>query len=173
MIIVYTGDGKGKTTASLGLAVRALGHNQNICIIQFLKSKDFKTGEYLFFKNLNIEIYPTGEGFSWKGNPEIHRQAIKNAWELTKQKVYSNNYNLIILDEINNLFSISNFKINDILSIDDLTEMLKNTPPNLNIVLTGRNAKSEIVEIADLVSEIKSIKHPYEFGISASKAIEY
>lgn len=170
MIIVYTGNGKGKTTASLGLVIRALGHNQKVCIIQFLKSPNFDIGEYNFFKNNNIEIYATGIGFSNKGDPENHREALKKAWELTKLKLNSS-YDLIILDEINNIFNIDKFKIDDIIKVDDLILNISNK--SANIVLTGRGAKPEIIEIADLVTEMKAIKHPYEKGIKASKGIEY
>lgn len=170
MIIVYTGDGKGKTTAALGLAIRALGQNQKVCIIQFLKSKEFETGEYKFLKSCNVEIYPMGAGFSWKGEAEIHRKFLKQAWELTKEKIASD-YDLIILDEINNVFNITNFKIDDILSLNELTSLISNI--NTNIVLTGRGAKNELIEIADLVTEMNFIKHPYEKGIKAIKAIEY
>lgn len=170
MIIVYTGNGKGKTTAALGLAIRALGHNQKICIIQFLKSKKFETGEYKFLKSLEVEIYPMGAGFSWKGKPETHRDFLMQAWNLTKEKLKSN-YDLIILDEIINVFNIKNFKTDDIICLKELIDLISNT--NTNIVLTGRDAKTELIQIADLVTEMKSIKHPYQKGVPATKAIEY
>lgn len=173
IILVYTGDGKGKTTAAIGLAIRALGHNQKVCIIQFLKSKEIKTGEYEFFKNNNVEIYPTGTGFSWKGNPNEHRIALKKAWSLAIEKIKSDSYDLIILDEINNVLDISNFKVDDIISVDEIINCIKNKPKRLNIILTGRNANYKIIEIADLVTEMKFIKHPYEKGVTAIAGIEY
>lgn len=172
MIIVYTGDGKGKTTAALGLAMRAIGHNQKVCIIQFIKSLSFKTGEYKFLTDLGIEIYPTGIGFTSKGDKEEHRKALKKGWNLAKAKINSD-YDLIILDEINNVLNIDNFKIDDIITIDSLIEALKNAPKKLNIALTGRGAKTELIDIADLATEMKFIKHPYNQGIEAIKGIEF
>jgi len=170
MIIVYTGNGKGKTTAAIGLAIRALGHNQKVCIIQFLKSTKFETGEYKFLKSSKIEIYPMGAGFSWKGKPENHRDFLSKAWNLTKEK-FKADYDLIVLDEINNVFNIKNFKTDDIISLNDLIDLISNA--SFNVVLTGREAKPELIQIADLVTEMKFIKHPYQKGVLATKAIEY
>lgn len=173
MILVYTGDGKGKTTAALGLVVRAIGHNQKVCIIQFLKSPQSKTGEYKFFKDLEIEIYATGIGFTWTGNPDEHRKALADAWQMAQEKINSNLYDLIILDEINNVLNINNFIIDDIITTKDIIKCISNKPKRLNLVLTGRNASPEIIAIADLVTEMKFIKHPYEKGIQAIEGIEY
>lgn len=173
MILIYTGDGKGKTTAALGLAVRAIGHNQKVCIIQFLKSPKSKTGEYNFFKDLGIEIYATGIGFTWKGNPDEHRKALSDAWQMAQQKINSSIYDLIILDEINNVLNINNFPIDDIITTKEIIKCISNKSKSLNFVLTGRNAKPELIQIADLVTEMKSIKHPYEKGIQAVEGIEY
>ncbi len=173
-IQVYTGDGKGKTTASLGLAMRALGRCWKVLIIMFTKGGD-NYGELNSFRNLseqisqNLTIVQAGlERIVYADNKnENDALEIKKGWELAKKAIQNDEYNLIILDEANIAIDL-NF-----IDVDDVIEVLKNKPEDMEIVLTGRNANPKIIEIAHLVSEIKPVKHYWDTGIAARKGIEY
>ena len=173
-IQVYTGDGKGKTTASLGLAMRALGRCWKVLIIMFTKGGD-DYGELNSFRNLspeisqNLTIVKAGlDRIVYSDNKtQDDAEEIKKGWELAKKAIKKDEYNLIILDEANIAIDLGFIDINDML------EVLKNKPEEMEIVLTGRNARQEIIDIAHLVSEIKPIKHYWNTGISARKGIEY
>lgn len=173
-IQVYTGNGKGKTTASLGLAMRALGRCWRVLIIMFTKGgNDY--GELNSFMNLsptikdNLKIVQAGlDRIVYRNNEtEEDIKAIKKGWELAKKAIKNNEYQLIILDEANIAIDMG------ILDVDEVVEVLKNKPEEMEIVLTGRNAHPKIIEIAHLVSEIKPIKHYWDTGIVARKGIEY
>lgn len=173
-IQVYTGDGKGKTTASLGLAMRALGRCWKVLIIMFTKGGD-DYGELNSFMNLspaikdNLKIVQAGlDRIIYKNNEtEDDVREIKKGWELAKQAIKNDEYQLIILDEANIAIDMG------ILDVDEVVEVLKNKPEEMEIVLTGRNAHPKIIEIAHLVSEIKPVKHYWDTGIAARKGIEY
>jgi cob(I)alamin adenosyltransferase len=173
-IQVYTGDGKGKTTASLGLAMRALGRCWKVLIIMFTKGgNDY--GELNSFTELsptisdNLKIVQAGlDRVIYKDNQNIQdEQEIKKGWELAKKAIKNHEYQLIILDEANIAIDMG------ILDVDEVVETLQNKPEEMEIVLTGRNAHPKIVEIAHLVSEIKPVKHYWDTGIVARKGIEY
>ena len=170
LIIVHTGNGKGKTTAALGLAFRAVGNGLKVCMIQFIKGT-WKYGELEAAKKFdNFEIIPMGKGFVnlGKENPDPEDvKAAKEAFNKGKEAILSNNYDMVILDEIN--YAIS-YKLID---VEDVIELLKNKPENVHVVLTGRNAHEKIIDIADLVTEMREIKHPYQKGIKAQKGIEF
>ncbi|WP_256762380.1 cob(I)yrinic acid a,c-diamide adenosyltransferase [Cohnella sp. WQ 127256] len=172
LTLVYTGDGKGKTTAAMGLAVRAVGRGFKVLIIQFIKSPQRTYGEKIVFDKLGIEIHQMGIGFTWTKTPEEHREALKTAWAYAKERIESGEHQLIILDEINNALAISTFPIDDVLPLGEVLEVIRNRPQGMHLVLTGRNAQPEVVEIADLVTEMKPIKHYYEEGVSAVMGIE-
>ena len=173
-IQVYTGDGKGKTTASLGLAMRALGRCWKVLIIMFTKGGD-DYGELNSFMNLspsikdNLKIIQAGlDRIVYKNNEtEDDVREIKKGWELAKKAIKNDEYQLIILDEANIAIDMG------ILDVDEVVEVLKNKPEEMEIVLTGRNAHPKIIEIAHLVSEIKPVKHYWDTGIAARKGIEY
>lgn len=173
-IQVYTGNGKGKTTASLGLAMRALGRCWKVLIIMFTKGGD-DYGELNSFMNLspsikdNLEIVQAGlDRIVYKNNKtEDDVREIKKGWELAKKAIKNDEYQLIILDEANIAIDMG------ILDVDEVVDVLKNKPEEMEIVLTGRNAHPKIVEIAHLVSEIKPVKHYWDTGIAARKGIEY
>ena len=173
-IQVYTGNGKGKTTASLGLAMRALGRCWKVLIIMFTKGGD-DYGELNSFRNLspeiskNLTIVQAGlDRIVYSDNKtQDDAEEIKKGWELAKKAIKNDEYNLIILDEANNAIDLGFIDINDML------EVLKNKPEEMEIVLTGRNARQEIIDIAHLVSEIKPVKHYWDTGIAARKGIEY
>lgn len=172
-ILVYTGNGKGKTTASFGLAARALGRDMKVIILQFIKSPEFTYGEKIALEKLGAEVYQLGVGFTWTKTPEDHRTALKSAWEKAKETVNSGQYDLIVLDELNNALSIDTFPIDDVLPLADVVETLVNKPMATHIVVTGRDAKAEIKAIADLVSVIEEEKHYYKDGVDAIYGIEY
>lgn len=173
LVLINTGDGKGKTTAALGMLIRSLGWGKKVCMIQFLKSPEFICGEKLFCDKAGIEFYSTGIGYSWTKTPEEQRESLKKAWEFSKLKIKEDNYDLIVLDEINSVLTEKNFPISDIITPEKVIEVLKERPIGQNIVLTGRNASDSLIEFADLVTEMKMIKHPYEKGIEASKGVEF
>ncbi len=171
-IIVFTGNGKGKTTASLGCAFRAAGHKMKVLMVQFIKS-DWKYGELETAKKLRteIEMYPMGRGYVFNtDNPtrkKEHKTAAQAALKFAEKKTRTGRYDFLILDEINNIVSLG------VLSETRLLSFLKKLPRDLNIILTGRNAGRKTIQYADLVTEMKEIKHPYKKGILARKGIEY
>lgn len=173
-IQVYTGNGKGKTTASLGLAMRALGRNWKVLLIMFTKGGD-NYGELNSFKNLsdiiseNLTIVQAGSDRIVYSNNKNEKDVaeILRGYELAKIAILNNEYNLVILDEINIAIDLK------IIDVDEVVELLKNKPECMEIVLTGRCANSKIIEIADLVSEIKPIKHYWDKGVIAREGIEY
>ena len=170
LIIVNTGDGKGKSTASFGLALRAAGNKMNVFIMQFMKGP-WKAGERKALKKLSeyVEYEAMGDGFTWDtDNPEQDKKTAREAFDIAKEKLMSEKYQIIILDEINYVLEYKFFPL------DEFIETLKNKPESVHVVCTGRNAHAKLIEIADLVTEMKLIKHPYdEQGIPAQKGIEF
>lgn len=168
LIIVNTGNGKGKTTAALGVAMRACGYGMKVLMLQFFKGK-WKYGELRSAPKLGtLELRTLGQGFTWESKDiEVDKRMVRDAWEQSKQEILSGKYDLVVLDEINYALSY-NF-----LPLDDVVEFLKKKPPMLHLILTGRDAKPEIIEIADLVTEMREIKHPFQQGIVAQKGIEF
>lgn len=173
-IQVYTGNGKGKTTAALGLAMRALGRSWKVLIVMFTKGgNDY--GELISFAKLNpdlkdkVKIVQAGLGrIVYKSNmSEQDKTQIQKGWEIAKQAIKNDEYQLVILDEANIAIDLN------LIDLNEMLEVLKSKPDDLEIVLTGRNAKPEIVEIAHLVSEIKPVKHYWDIGIKARKGIEF
>ncbi|MCZ0755115.1 cob(I)yrinic acid a,c-diamide adenosyltransferase [Anoxybacillus sp. J5B_2022] len=172
-VIVYTGDGKGKTTAALGLALRAAGRGKKVIIIQFIKSPQRTYGEHIMFAKLGIEMHQMGAGFTWTKTPEEHREALKKAWQFTKEKAMSGMYDMMVLDELNNALAIDRFSVDDILSVDDVIQFVQTRPSSLHLVITGRSAKKELIDIADIVTDMQAVKHDYHEGVSAVKGIEF
>jgi cob(I)alamin adenosyltransferase len=172
LVIVYTGNGKGKTTAALGLCIRAIGYDERVCIIQFIKGS-WKYGELDGIKRLapNVELYQKGLGFVGiiddKLDKSEHIKAAQEAVAFAKEKILSGKYDIVILDEINVAVSLDLIKVEDIMNLIDSKSEL------LDLVLTGRNARPEVIERADLVTEMREIKHPYQKGIMAQKGIDF
>ena len=171
LIIVHTGDGKGKTTAAMGMALRAVGHNFKVLMIQFIKGT-WHYGELDAIKKLYplFEIIPLGKGFVRRGDEEPgpeDTRIVEKAWNFCKEKITSGKYDMIILDEIN---YVIDYKL---LPVEEVLNMLEEKPTNLHLVLTGRNAYPDIIEVADLVTEMKEIKHPFKKKIKAQKGIEF
>ena len=167
-IIIHTGDGKGKTTAALGTVFRALGHGQKVCVIQFIKGQG-KYGERIFADKLeNLDWHVCGKGFVFKKeNVEEDRRIAEEGFRLAAEIIASDRYDLVVLDELTYLPAL------DFLAAERIVETLRSKPERLNIIVTGRNAPPELVEIADTVSEVKVVKHAYQQGIKAQKGIEF
>jgi cob(I)alamin adenosyltransferase len=173
LTLVYTGKGKGKTTAALGLAIRAAGRGKRVLIIQFIKSPSRTYGEKIIFDRIGIEMHQTGIGFTWTKTPEEHREALKKAWEFTKEKVHSGDYDVVVLDELNNALAIECFPVEDVLPLNEILEMIQTRPVHMHLVITGRSANEKIIRMADLVTEMKEVKHYYHEGVQAVKGIEF
>ena len=170
MIIVHTGDGKGKTTAALGVAFRAAGNKMRVSIIQFIKGK-WNYGELESAKQLKtpIEILPMGEGFTWDTkNRARDIEMTQKAWKVCKEKMMSEEYDVVVFDEINYVIDYG------YLDVREVVDALRKKPSTVHVILTGRNARPELIEIADLVTEMKEIKHPFkDQGILAQRGIEF
>ncbi len=167
-IIVNTGNGKGKTTAALGLAFRALGHGQRVCVIQFLKGKgDY--GERLFAETIkNLEWHICGKGFVFKKKElAADREVARQGFELAREKIRGNTFDLLILDEITYLPRYG------FLDVSIIVELLSNRPERLNIVVTGRDADAALCGLADTVTRMEAVKHAFNDGVKAQKGIEY
>ena len=170
LIIVNTGNGKGKTTAALGLAIRAWGQGLKVLILQFIKGS-WKYGELAAISKMddNIVIMPLGEGFTNKNleEKEKHKFVAIEALTTAEKEVKSKKWDMIILDEINYALKY------DLLELNSVLKLLDEKDSSLHLVLTGRNAKEEIISRADMVTEMKELKHHYKNGIKAQKGIEF
>ena len=173
LILINTGNGKGKSTAAIGCALRSAGHEQKVLILQFIKGT-MHTGELKSIEYLKpfIEIFQTGKGFiKYKeGKPFITEEDKKDArlaYEFSIKKIENGNYDLIVLDEIINLLNFG------LISFEELKKIIFSRPEGSSIILTGRNAPLELIELADTVTEMKEIKHAYNKGMNAKKGIEF
>ena len=166
LIIVHTGDGKGKTTAALGLALRAFGAGLKVLILQFIKGKK-DSGELKALKILGMEVKQCGLGFITKENFAEQKKSARLAIELAQREILLGAWDLIILDEINYAVKFG------LLGAADILELIRIRPPQMHLVFTGRDALPELIEVADLVTEMKLIKHPFQKGIIAQSGIEF
>jgi len=172
LIVVITGDGKGKSTSALGMALRACGHGMRVCIIQFMKG-DLYSGEWDGIKRMDcaIELHATGKGFCGiQGNPypwAEHRANAQDAIDLVREKMASGTFDLLILDEINNAVKLK------LVDLEQLLGIIGAKPPLMHLVLTGRAAHPSVIELADTVSEVREIKHAYQQGIEPQPGIDY
>ena len=174
LVMIWTGKGKGKTTAALGLALRAAGHRMRVLVLQFIKGQ-WKTGERQALPLLApyVEHAVMGRGFTIerlrsKNVPmEAHQAAARAAFEFAREAVHSGRYQMVILDEIMATLHAG------LISADEVVELVRTKPAMLHLVLTGRNAPPELVELADLVSEVQPLKHPLQAGIPAQRGVEF
>ncbi|WP_169570205.1 cob(I)yrinic acid a,c-diamide adenosyltransferase [Sneathiella limimaris] len=174
LLIVHTGKGKGKSTAAFGLAARAIGNDMKVGIVQYVKGK-WETGERKVLEAFpdQVEIHTMGEGFTWETQDrERDIRAAEKAWAKSKEMIEACRgedpaFDMIVLDELNIVLRY------DSLDLQEVVEFLKNKPENLHVVVTGRNAKEELIEIADLVTEMTQIKHPFRSGVKAQVGIEF
>jgi len=169
LVQVYTGNGKGKSTAAFGLALRAIGRGLKVYIIQFIKG-GFDYGElYIADKlpNLKLKAFGRGKFITEKPPAKEDIKLAEEAFELAEKIINSGEYDIVVLDEINVALNLQ------LIKIDKVLELIKKKPQHVEVVLTGRYAPSEIIEVADLVTEMKEIKHPFNKGYEARKGIEY
>lgn len=170
LIIVHTGDGKGKTTAAMGMVFRMVAHGWRAAVIQFIKSSDkYRYGEQILAEQMPLlDVFTLGKGFTWTNDEETNRRSVLSAWEKSKEAILSGKYHMVVLDEINNVIDYG------FLEEESVLALLDQKPKHVHLVLTGRNAKASIIEKADLVTEMQCVKHPYkEQGIVAQKGIEW
>lgn len=168
LTIIFTGDGKGKTTAALGQVLRAAGHGLKACVVQFIKGK-WPTGEAKAMREMAglCEFHTMGSGFTWKSSEQDTLKAAQEAWKLAEEKVMSGDYDLVVLDELTYLVTY------ELLDEADILNLIDRRPSHVDLVITGRNATPGMVAAADLVTEMRLIKHPYDKGIKARKGIEF
>lgn len=169
LLIVHTGKGKGKSTAAMGLAVRSMGHGHKVGIVQFVKGV-WETGERTILDKFPelVTIRAMGEGFSWETQDRQRDiQAAESAWQMAKDMINDPSYKMVILDELNIPLRYDNLDINDVI------DFLKNKPEDLHVIVTGRNAKDEMLDAADLVTEMTMVKHPFRSGVKAQIGIEF
>ncbi len=170
LIIVHTGKGKGKSTAAFGMIFRALGHGFPVAIIQFVKGK-WQTGERVALEKFGdlVSINTMGEGFTWESQDrQRDLAAARSAWERAKGLIREGEHKLVLLDELNIVLRY------DYLPVEEIVSFLRDEKPaDVHVIVTGRNAKPELIEIADLVTEMEMLKHPFRSGVKAQKGIEF
>lgn len=169
LLIVHTGKGKGKSTAAFGMVFRAIGHGFKVGVVQFVKGA-WGTGERDVLEKFpdQVTIKAMGEGFTWDTQDrQRDLAAARGAWEMARQLIADESYKLILLDELNIVLRY------DYLPLDEVLEVLRHKPRDTHVIVTGRNAKDEIIELADLVTEMTEIKHPFRAGVKAQPGIEF
>lgn len=167
LTLLYTGNGKGKTTASLGQVLRAVGHGFKVCVIQFIKGR-WPTGEAKACEALgNVEFHIMGSGFTWREDPQETKRMAEAGWVLAAEKILGGEYDLVVLDELTYLISYG--------LVDEarILEVIRKRPVKVHLVITGRAASPGLVAAADLVTEMREIKHPYATGVKAQIGIEF
>ncbi|MET0697205.1 MAG: cob(I)yrinic acid a,c-diamide adenosyltransferase [Acidimicrobiia bacterium] len=168
LVLVNTGDGKGKSTAAFGTALRAVARGWKVGVVQFLKSGEWKVGEEDVGRRLGIDWWALGDGFTWDSDDIDESEAIaREAWLSARTRIGSDEYDLLILDEVT-------YPINwGWIVIDDVLGAIANRPNRLNLILTGRDAPTALIEVADTVTEMKKVKHAFDQGVMARRGIDY
>lgn len=168
LLLINTGDGKGKSTAAFGTVMRAVARGWRVAVIQFLKSGKWNVGEEKVARDLGVDWWAVGDGFTWESADIDESQAIAAAgWAQAKERIGSGDYDLIVLDEVT-------YPINyGWIDLDDVVATLRSRPETVNVFLTGRDAPHELVDIADTVTEMRKVKHAFDSGIMARRGIDY
>ncbi len=169
LLIVHTGKGKGKSTAAFGMVFRAIGHGMRVGVIQFVKGS-WGTGERTMLEKFPelVTIKAMGEGFTWETQDRERDIAhARAAWEEAKRMIADPSYSMVMLDELNIVLRY------DYLPLDEVLDVLRNKPPDKHVIVTGRNARDELIELADLVTEMELVKHPFRSGVKAQAGIEF
>jgi cob(I)alamin adenosyltransferase len=169
LLLINTGDGKGKTTAAIGVLFRAWGRGMKVCMIQFLKHESGGWGEVRAAQKLGIEWIKTGDGFTWTSKDMDETIAkVLHGWQIAKEKIASGEYDVIVLDEFTYLLSLG------WLPQDETLDWLRaNKPSSLHLIITGRYASTALRDMADLVTEMTKVKHPFDVGIQAQPGVEF
>jgi cob(I)alamin adenosyltransferase len=167
-VLLATGDGKGKTTAAMGTVLRALGRGWRACVVQFVKSGKWHSGEVRLLSGLGAEWHTMGDGFTWDSK-DLGRSAemARAAWEVAAESITSGRYNLVVLDEVTYPINWGWVPGNDVASC------ITARPTSVNIFLTGRDAPRELIAIADTVTEMRNVKHAFQAGVKAIKGIDF
>lgn len=168
LVLVNTGPGKGKTSAAIGVVVRGVARGWPVAVVQFLKSGTWRTGEEKVCRQLGVDWWAMGEGFTWDSTDLTQDQAVAAAaWDHAKELITAGNHQLVVLDEVT-------YPINwDWIDLADVVATIQHRPEHVNIVCTGRNAPPALIDVADTVSEIGDVKHAYRAGIRAKKGIDF
>jgi len=174
LLMLNTGDGKGKTTAAIGTMVRATGRGLKCCMIQFMKSSTDRYGEHETLESIGIEVHTMGAGFTWDTQDKtVDIQTSEDTWKLCVEKMQSGEYDLLVFDE---LLYVLSYGFLDIDSVLAEIAAIRSAKPHLHLILTGRNvdnALAKLIDTADLVTEMREIKHPFNAGIYAQQGIEF
>lgn len=168
LILVNTGDGKGKSTAAFGTAMRAIARGWNVAVVQFLKSGEWSVGEEKVGRRIGIDWWALGDGFTWDSEDMGESEAVaREAWGEAAGKIASGDYDLVVLDELT-------YPVNwGWVEVDDVVRVIVERPEKVNLIITGRDAPQEIVDIADTVTEMNKVKHAYDSGIMARRGLDY
>lgn len=168
LVLVNTGDGKGKTTAAMGVMIRAAAMGWKVAVVQFLKSGDWHSGEQKVAEQLGVDWWSIGDGFTWDSESLDESAAIaREAWKQARTVVESGDYRLVILDEITYAMTWGWIDTADVVSV------IEGRPQTVNVIVTGRDCPTEVVNIADTVTEMRSVRHAFDHGIAAKKGIDY
>lgn len=168
ILIVYTGDGKGKTTAALGLVFRALGRRLPVAVVQFVKGR-WRTGEWVLAQGLpGLDFTTLGEGFTWEGpDPERHARAARDGWARARRLLAAGEHRVVVLDELTHVLARGWIERGEVLAA------LAARPPGTTVVVTGRDAPAELLDAADLVTEMRAVKHPFDRGGRAIPGVDF
>lgn len=169
LVIVHTGKGKGKSTAAFGMVFRSIGHGMKVGVVQFVKGA-WETGERSLLEKFpdQVTISAMGEGFTWETQDRVRDiEMARDAWEQAKAMIMDDSYDMVLCDELNIVLRY------DYLPVQEVIDVLKSKPEMTHVVITGRNAKEELIEMADLVTEMEMIKHPFRSGVKAQKGVEF
>ncbi len=168
LVLVNTGHGKGKSTAAFGTMMRAVARGWRVCVIQFIKSGKWKVGEEAVGRDLGVDWWTIGDGFSWDSTDMDESEAIaREAWRAAKEKISSGDYEMVLLDEIT-------YPMNwDWISTDEVVRAIRERPEHVNVIATGRDAPVALVDIADTVTEMTKIKHAFDKGVRVKRGIDF
>ena len=168
LLIVHTGKGKGKSTAAFGMVMRAIGHGMRVGVVQFIKGR-IETGEKVVLDRFadQVSVHRMGEGFTWETQDRQRDiAAARSAWDVARKMIASGEYKMVLLDELNIVLRY------DYVDIAEVVDTLKAKPDDVHVIVTGRNAKEELIEVADLVTEMTMVKHPFRSGVKPQAGIE-
>lgn len=167
-VLVHTGDGKGKTSAAMGIAMRAVARDWRVCVVQFVKDGRWKTGEEASGRRLGIDWWSLGDGFTWNSRDMDRTEAVaREAWRSARELIRAGEHELVVLDEIT-------YPLNwGWIDAEDVFETIRSRPPHVNVVATGRDAPTTLCEIADTVTEMLAAKHAFDAGVAAMRGIEF